>query len=193
MQYVSTTCTAEDAKFEAAIKTEATYYISASLASIVAEFGRDLTDSEKLTRVFENCGRSINFIQGRDCEMRYFRISWASSPEKYDQKQYTFYINTRDVIVSTTVYFTDLLPYGRAAAMLQAVRSISHHGCELACQFGQTMTELVAQHSRVAAPTAPVLFGAPHICKIEFPPRVAHIDQDAPIPRMFIDARWDLR
>ncbi len=59
MQYISTTCAAEDAKFEAAIITETAAHIHSSLAHIVAEYGRVLTDVEKLTRVLEDCEGSV--------------------------------------------------------------------------------------------------------------------------------------
>ncbi len=199
MQYISTICAVEDAKFEVAIVTEAVVYVYPALAYIVTEYGKDLTDGEKLTRILEDCKEGTlnhNNLPNRNQQiLQSLRICWQVSPERYDQKLYQFCATTDRATTTTDIYFIGMLPYGRAAAILQCSGYMSGScGCEIACRFGHAMSALFAKHqghSRNPGPTMrPSLFGAPHLCKIVFPPFYIHgPTENGHLGYQMIDAR----
>lgn len=123
MQYFSATCASEDAKFEAAIVVEASRHILPSLARTVADYGRDLTDREILIRVLEshesNWSGHIDLLcDWNDGPLKDIYISWEDLPESYEKMRYRIYMRSRMRLMAKNVYFNDLLPHGRAVAML---------------------------------------------------------------------------
>lgn len=169
MQYLSTTCPSEDAKFETEIITETTRFVPINLAIIVSCYARDLTDIEKLTRVFENCKNNNIYCVTNTNNRLQLTISWDDSNENYQRKIYTFTVRAFDgkQIATHPIWFYDMLPYGRAMAILLSNHSFNHGEYEIVNQFGQIMTQLFAQHQGHSRHKTPpqTLFDKPHLCK----------------------------
>ncbi len=166
MQYYSTTCAVEDAKFGAAIVTEAAAHISSVLARMVADYGRDLTDSEKLIRMLESvCATDALILIENDHSrpsksLQDLLIFWGDFPERYDQKTYQIYATIDGAIVCQYVSFVDLLPHGEAVAILQRTQMDADCKYEIACKFDRAMSKLFAPYQGHPRNTSPAVLAA---------------------------------
>jgi len=149
MQYQSTTCASFDIQFECEIQ-RILNFVPSVLANIIASYGRNLTDNEKLRYILESCKSNCLVIfssNNVNDAFQEFKITWQDSPSDFMRKKYKLEISSKKIHLNHDIYFIDLLPYGRAGSIaVSYFYNNCHDEYKIREKFSTAMTKLFANY-----------------------------------------------